>query len=465
MINLPSAIDTARAQVAQWFGDGTPPEDSGFLRGLSGPAFPIAAPLVEEGAVVMGAEVGVGEIGTAYEIGVGLELGGLTLSGWLAVAVAGLAALPLLLKPEPEEGSAEWAEMHPRLAQLAQQHKQPVHQGPGAPNIVDAPPPWGTRELPMIPATPVGDIDRAVASIPAANESKSEATDEAAPPADDQSSKEPSDDEQKAEASARHGMRPLSEWPPQERQQVQFLIHDVDGTVSDGGKVDDAVIEAMRDLAGIGVKVIPNTGARAGKCARFVVEWPVAAVIAENGALAFVPCDGGGPPKKLYRQTAEQRKEQFDRMTAVMQKITEEMPELIPSVDNKGRETDIAVKGAMTLKPETIKRVLQIMQDANMRTTQGSHLHGTYNDGDKLSGMRWLLRELYGVNLDDVLPQVAYVGDAENDAVAFAAVKQSFGVANIQQNKKPLSAWPTYITPSPIGAGFIEVAQSILSSR
>jgi len=57
------------------------------------------------------------------------------------------------------------------------------------------------------------------------------------------------------------------------------------------------------------------------------------------------------------------------------------------------------------------------------------------------------------------------VGDSTNDQIMFEHFTHSVGVANIRRFEKELKHLPEYITTHERGAGFSEVATTLLNSR
>jgi hydroxymethylpyrimidine pyrophosphatase-like HAD family hydrolase len=109
--------------------------------------------------------------------------------------------------------------------------------------------------------------------------------------------------------------------------------------------------------------------------------------------------------------------------------------------------------------------VVRLMRDEGMNATVSSiHINGWYGDHNKLSGARWIVRELSGRDLDAEIGRWVYVGDSTNDELMFQHFPHSVGVANIRRFEAKLRHLPRYITPSERGAGFAEVARSVLEA-
>jgi HAD superfamily hydrolase (TIGR01484 family) len=259
-------------------------------------------------------------------------------------------------------------------------------------------------------------------------------------------------------------MLELSAWAREDRRNIIGVFTDIDDTLTTEGAVTGDVLEALAALHAAGIHVIPITGRPVGWSEPFARQWPVDAIVAENGAVAL--CEGAS--QKLYQQDAELRARNFARMQEVARRIVATIPGATISRDSAGRETDIAIDHSeYTHLPQSrIDQVVQLMQSEGMNATVSSiHINGWYGDHNKLSGARWIVRELYARDLDAEIARWAYVGDSTNDVLMFEHFPHSIGVANIRRFESQLSHPPRYVTPSERGAGFAEVARAILATR
>jgi HAD superfamily hydrolase (TIGR01484 family) len=269
-------------------------------------------------------------------------------------------------------------------------------------------------------------------------------------------------------------MRPLADWPLEDRRYIVGVFTDVDDTLTTDGAITPDALQALARLQAVGLNVIPITGrpigwsepfAR-GDAARGVAPWPVDAIVAENGAVALAGkvLDGS----KIYQQDATTRATNYARMRAVIEQVLREVPAAKLSQDSAGRETDIAIDHSefTHLPLASIAQVVTIMQGAGMTATVSSiHINGWFGEHNKLEGARWIVRELFDRDLDEELSRWAYVGDSSNDQLMFEHFPHSIGVANIRRFVNQLLHLPRYITSSERGAGFAEVAHCILEAR
>lgn len=268
-------------------------------------------------------------------------------------------------------------------------------------------------------------------------------------------------------------MQPLKEWPLTARRALVGVFTDIDDTLTTEGAITPDALQALTALKAAGLYVIPITGRPIGWCEPFLQStpqpaWPVDAMVAENGAVAFVRSKASPSLAKLYQQTAATRSANKVRMQAIAAQVMAQVPGVHLSQDSPGRETDLAFDYAEFARhtPDTVQKVLAILQRAGMQTTVSSiHMHGCFGDFNKWQGACWIVHELLGRDLAQELDQWVFVGDSGNDQAMFEHFTHSVGVANIARFAPQLRHLPRYVTQRERGAGFAEVAQAILASR
>jgi HAD superfamily hydrolase (TIGR01484 family) len=285
-------------------------------------------------------------------------------------------------------------------------------------------------------------------------------------------------------------MKPLADWPLAARRNIIGVFTDIDDTLTTHGAITAEALQALADLKTAGLHVIPITGRPVGWAEPLAASWPVDAVVVENGAVALRMVESEfiseslakntskisiQPayllPKmlsKLYQQDAATRADNLMRMEHIAQQVLAQVPTAVLSRDHAGRETDLAFdyKEFEDLPPETVQKIVLLLQQAGMQTTVSSiHIHGCFGNFDKWIGAQWIVRQLFERDLASELDKWVFVGDSGNDQAMFQHFVHSFGVANIQHCAAQLTHLPRYITPSERGAGFAEVAMSILRAK
>lgn len=271
-------------------------------------------------------------------------------------------------------------------------------------------------------------------------------------------------------------MLKLSAWPADARRRIHGVFTDIDDTLTSDGAITPDALAALAALQAAGLPVIAITGRPVGWSAPFARDWPLDAIVAENGAVALFLSkkglqtnqDGRKQLLKLYQQDAATRAANYARMQQIAARVLREVPGAALAQDSPGRETDIAIDHGefAHLPPGRIAEALRIMQSEGMNASVSSiHINGWLGAHNKLVGARWIVRELLGRELDAELERWVYVGDSTNDQLMFEAFPNSVGVANIRRFEAQLTHPPRYITEGERGAGFAEVAAALLAAR
>ena len=271
-------------------------------------------------------------------------------------------------------------------------------------------------------------------------------------------------------------MLPLSDWPLEARQGLVGVFTDIDDTLTTHGSITPDALQALACLRDAGLHVIGITGRPIGWCeplfkgdaTQGLAPWPVDALVAENGAVAWVLDGDGDGFKKIYQQAASTRARNRARMRSIGERIEREVAGAFITRDSVGRETDLAIDHAefAQLSSAQIAQVVAIMQAEGMHTTVSSiHTHGCFGQFNKWQGALWITQQLLSRSLPAELERWVFVGDSGNDVAMFEHFTHSVGVANIAKVANSLSHLPRYIAPSERGAGFAEVAAAILAAR
>lgn len=263
-------------------------------------------------------------------------------------------------------------------------------------------------------------------------------------------------------------MQPLSDWAPAAHLPLLGVFTDIDDTLTTDGAITPDALQALGALRAAGLHVIPITGRPVGWSEPFALGWPVDAIVAENGAVALRRVDGPGGPTlaKTYQQDGPTRTANHARMQEVLAQVEREVPGALRATDSPGRETDIAIDHSefTQLPQDAIDAAVERMRAAGMNATVSSiHINGWFGAHNKLEGARWIVRELFGRDLDAEIGRWVYVGDSTNDQLMFQHFAHSVGVANIARFVPQLAHLPRYVTEGERGAGFSQVAQHILA--
>jgi len=270
-------------------------------------------------------------------------------------------------------------------------------------------------------------------------------------------------------------MQALDRWTQGDIDRIVGVFTDIDDTLTTDGAIGEDALQALGGLRQAGLHVVAITGRPVGWSEPFALRWPLDAIVPENGSVALVRATPGAETgdapdglRRLYQQDAGTRQANYRRMQQVAQRILREVPGSALAQDSAGRETDIAIDHSefAHLPAADIARVVGIMRAEDMSATVSSiHVNAWYGAHNKLEGARWIVRELWGRDLDQERERWVYVGDSTNDQIMFEAFPNSVGVANIRRFLPELTHLPRFVTRGERGAGFAEVARRLLHGR
>jgi HAD superfamily hydrolase (TIGR01484 family) len=262
---------------------------------------------------------------------------------------------------------------------------------------------------------------------------------------------------------------PWSRCDPERLLQLRGVLTDIDDTLTTEGAIPMGVVAALAALREAGVPVVAVTGRPSGWSRQLALTTPLAAIVAENGAVALVAdAAAEGGVRLEFADDAATRAANAVRLRAVAERIVREVPGATLSDDSVGRITDIAIDHAefRRLDLAAIERVCAVMRDEGMNATVSSiHVNGWFGAHSKLSGATWIVRRLFGRDLDAERARWLYVGDSTNDELMFRSFPLSVAVANIADFADRLRHWPAYVTTLDRGRGFVEVAEALLAAR
>ncbi len=261
-------------------------------------------------------------------------------------------------------------------------------------------------------------------------------------------------------------MRPLSELGADEARVLRGVLFDLDDTFLSHGVLTRAAYSALWEMKDAGLRLVAVTGRPSGWGEVVVRQWPIDAAVTENGAIVVVR-EGGGIAKLETCDEAERRSRRV-RLARLIETVREVVPEARLSDDVDARRSDVTwdIGERVRLADDRVRMIVAKIREAGARTTQSSvHLHATFDVDDKASGSVGYLASAFGEDAGAALTTYGFCGDSGNDAACFSSFRTTFGVANVARSASMLTILPRYIAPSPMGEGFAEIANTILSLR
>lgn len=258
-------------------------------------------------------------------------------------------------------------------------------------------------------------------------------------------------------------MKPISTLPRAEATRLRGVAFDLDDTLLEHGRLTEATYSVLFRLVEGGLSLYGVTGRPAGWAELLARLFPVAAVIAENGAVA---CARRGERVQLLDSVdSNTRRERGLRLDALIASFREHFGDFEPADDVRARISDrtFDIGEHRRIGRERVNEAADFLRAAGARVFVSSvHLHATFDYADKASSAVRLLARDSGLDATAVRHAYAYLGDSENDASCFAAFSTSIGVANLCGRT---TLRPRYITSRPRGEGVVEAARVILSLR
>ena len=255
-------------------------------------------------------------------------------------------------------------------------------------------------------------------------------------------------------------MEPLSSAPFHEFSGVQFVLTDMDETLTYQGRLSAQTYHALERLQSAGIRVIPVTAAPAGWCDQMARMWPVDGVIAENGGLFMRREANGHGIERSWWVRADSVTATQSQLSAIARRIEAAIPEARIADDQAFRVASLAWQRTGTALDDRIVAALKAAgADA---TVNNLWVLGWLGGYDKLSMSLRVLAGSFGITPEDAAKVVAYSGDSTNDAPMFGFFGHTVGVSTVVDYLPELPVAPRWITRGPGGAGFVEFAEAIL---
>lgn len=264
-------------------------------------------------------------------------------------------------------------------------------------------------------------------------------------------------------------MRNLCDCPPATLCAIDHVFTDIDDTLTTNGRLTAAAYSAMEALQNAGMTVIPITGRPAGWCDLIARQWPVSAVVGENGAFYFRHDDERRQMSRQYFHSSAERRQEEARLAVIRDLILTTVPGAALSADQAYREADLAIDFCEDVPPlsrEAIQQIVEIFEHHGAIAKISSiHVNGWFGNYDKLSMTRRLMLDQFAVDITEDNDRCLFAGDSPNDAPMFGFFNNSIGVANVMDQIELCAQPPKWVSKARAGAGFVELAQALLDAR
>ncbi|GAB1483679.1 HAD-IIB family hydrolase [Treponema sp.] len=280
-------------------------------------------------------------------------------------------------------------------------------------------------------------------------------------------------------------MKPILKMTVMQARNVEYVLMDIDDTLTRDGKLLASSYTALWQLKEAGLHVIPVTGRPAGWCDLIAREWPVDGVVGENGALAFweeasedsaaseSPAHKPSPTKRLPVLKQFFHPKAIRNNHPVIERVREaalgQISGLRVAKDQFARLYDLALDFAEedpVLPLSTAQKVKEIAEaEGAIAKVSSIHVNVWMGSYDKLSMAELFLSSCFGYDPSRDLEKVLFVGDSPNDEPMFAQFPLACAVANIHRYKGLIKKLPVFVSEAECGDGFAEIASILLKRR
>ena len=217
-------------------------------------------------------------------------------------------------------------------------------------------------------------------------------------------------------------------------------------------------------LALVAVTGGPRAGARC-----MARQWPVDAVVTENGAVALLPRGraargaGSAPTRRHAARGAIRLARAFDAAAPAIRRSARSPTTLHARVsDVAHRHRRVAARAVRNGG----RAIEALARELGVRTFVSSvHLHLTLDPYDKASGTVALLARRFGEDPTAARHRYAFIGDSANDAPASSRFRRASAWPTWRRASRGLSVPPRFVATTTKGAGFAEIADRILELR
>jgi HAD superfamily hydrolase (TIGR01484 family) len=264
-------------------------------------------------------------------------------------------------------------------------------------------------------------------------------------------------------------MRPLAELPIRVARSAVAVLTDIDDTLTEGGRLPALAYGALERLRDAGLLVIPVTGRPAGWCDLIARQWPVDAVVGENGAFWFRYDDASRRMARRFMRPDAEWQSDRRRLEAVAARVLREVEGTALASDQGYRAVDLAIDFSEDVAPldrEAVDRIVAAFEAEGATAKVSSiHVNAWYGAHDKLTTSLKLLEEEFGIDGAADRERIVYAGDSPNDSPMFGFFPNSVGVANVRDFEGRMPALPAYVTKARSAEGFAELADLLIAAR
>ncbi len=252
---------------------------------------------------------------------------------------------------------------------------------------------------------------------------------------------------------------PFIGFSSEERKNIEYVISDVDDTITKNGKLYPLVLDAMYRLKMSGRTIILVTGGSTGWSDGYIRQWPVDAVIAESGAVMLCHDRNGGITSII--NPAIKKEEVMEKR----RKLIEYTAPYPFSSDQCVRIFDVAYDKSMMTDSE-IQALRNILTLFGASVAESSiHINAWFGSYNKKNALKFFMEKCLSIKEEEFLKKSIYLGDSFNDQPLFRYIPVSIGMHTVEDRRKDFEYLPSYVTTGTSGDGWVEVVNAIVDGR
>ena len=260
-------------------------------------------------------------------------------------------------------------------------------------------------------------------------------------------------------------MKNFSQFPADAARLLRYVLFDIDDTITTDGYLQADAYAALWRMYQRGFVLVPVTGRPAGWCDMIIRQWPVHAIVGENGAFAFARTPEGY--RVLTHPDADPNAQV--RLAGLRDACLAAFPQARIARDQFARKYDLAIdfcEDEPRLPLQTAYAIRDLCESHGATAKVSSiHVNAWFGEYDKKSMAAQLLTQIYHETPDTLPAAALYFGDSPNDEPMFAHFPLSCAVANILPFLDKLEKKPAYVTTHASGQGFAEAVDILLKKK
>lgn len=245
---------------------------------------------------------------------------------------------------------------------------------------------------------------------------------------------------------------------------LKYVLFDIDDTITLHGKLPMESYDAMWKLNKAGFEIIPITGRPAGWCDLIIRQWPVKAVVGENGAFVYY---WDNDKISIFVHPNAASGNIHKKLELIKEECINKVPGCREARDQSFRKYDLAIdfrEDTPYLDLDAAEKIKDICLSMGAEAKISSiHVNAWYGHYDKLETTKLFMEKT--LKEDRIREKTIFFGDSPNDEPMFHWFPNSCGVANILPFIDKIKYLPKFITNNEGGIGFAEAANYILACK